>query len=488
MDCCCHACPRKIALYTIHSELVALLLMQKKNLLSSIKQHWPHFPIRHLYWMGICSASLAFLFALTPSESVQANRSNSLKLNSAMDLESEWAASQQADHPELSTESTNENAEISDNPLPHSWHRIVAKIKTGDTLARVFSRYSIDSNLLHSLANHSNGQWFAHLHSGQELTLDFDSQDTLQGLSLQVTPLKYYIASRLPNNSFSIEKHETKPDLRVAMAHATITSSLSEAGRRADLPEKLMLELAKIFSWDIDFAQDLKQGDQFSVVYERHYVKGKPIGSGKILAAEFINDGHTFTAIRFEDADGQASYYTPSGQPMHKAFLRTPVEFTHISSYFDLYREHPILHTIRAHKGVDYAAPRGTPVKAAGDGDIVFAGSKNGYGKVIMIQHGPKYRTVYAHLNGYAKGIKSNMSIHQGQVIGYVGSTGLATGPHLHYEFQVNGIHQNPLTVKLPNSPTLSGKYLAMFQTKRQFLLHQLAAAKFTQTVVASSR
>ncbi len=451
------------------------------------------FPIKHLYLIGVCCSALFILFALAPPEQAEAKRNNLNLIDKLTQVEADSSTIEAPNFNDPSALGISPEAEIYDleNPLPKSWRRIRVEIRAGDTLGKVFERLSINAantQIIEQLTSAPQGAVFSLIHPGETLTFDFDAHDTLQGLSLRATPLIYYIASRTTDNRFKIEEHHIKPDVHTSIAHATIQSSLFKAGQQADLSETLVMELAKIFRWDIDFAQDIHEGDQFSVVYETHYLRGKAIGSGKILAAEFINDGRTFSAIRFEDANGEADYYSVDGEPMHKAFLRTPVEFTHISSYFDPHREHPILHSIRAHKGVDYAAPRGTPVKAAGDGEIVFAGTKSGYGNVIMIQHGAQYRTVYAHLNGYAKNIKANMPIHQGQIIGYVGSTGLATGPHLHYEFQVNGIHQNPLTVKLPNSPSLSPKYLAAFKTQSQFLIHQLALAKTNQTIVASSQ
>ncbi|HLF66329.1 MAG TPA: peptidoglycan DD-metalloendopeptidase family protein, partial [Gammaproteobacteria bacterium] len=196
------------------------------------------------------------------------------------------------------------------------------------------------------------------------------------------------------------------------------------------------------------------------------YVDGRRSTPGDIIAAEFINQGKVFRAIRYENAAGQVDYYTPEGHSMRKAFIRTPVEFARVSSKFNPHRRHPILHTIRAHKGVDYAAAKGTPVRATSDGVITAANTQRGYGKVIEIQHGSNYSTLYAHLNGYASGMKKGMAVKQGQIIGYVGMTGMATGPHLHYEFRVNGIHKDPLTVELPNSDPIHAKH------KLQFLAH----------------
>ncbi len=238
------------------------------------------------------------------------------------------------------------------------------------------------------------------------------------------------------------------------------------------------MELAAIFGWDVDFALDIRAGDSFTVVYEELYLNGEKLRDGDILAAEFNNRGKRYRAIRYQDPRGRTEYYSPDGKNMRKAFLRTPVAFTRISSRFSLGRKHPILHHIRAHKGVDYAAPRGTPIKATGDGKIVFRGRKGGYGNTIIIQHGGRYSTLYAHMSRFARSLRTGRRVRQGQVIGYVGSTGLATGPHLHYEFRINGAHHNPLTVRLPDASPLPRKYRRNFKASTAPYLAQLDLLK----------
>jgi murein DD-endopeptidase MepM/ murein hydrolase activator NlpD len=202
------------------------------------------------------------------------------------------------------------------------------------------------------------------------------------------------------------------------------------------------------------------------VIYQEIYLDGEKIGNGNILSVRFRNQGKLYTAIRYEDKSGNVSYYTPEGMSMRKAFLRNPIDFFRISSRFSLGRKHPILNTIRAHKGTDYAAPIGTPVKAAGNGKVTFAGRQNGYGNVVIIQHGSRYETRYAHLNGFARDVRAGRSVKQGQVIGYVGMTGLATGPHLHYEFRVDGVHRDSLTIKLPTAEPIAASEKASFMVK----------------------
>jgi murein DD-endopeptidase MepM/ murein hydrolase activator NlpD len=195
---------------------------------------------------------------------------------------------------------------------------------------------------------------------------------------------------------------------------------------------------------------------------------------GDIIAAEFVNQGRSYKALRYKDPKGDVDYYAPDGKRLRKKFLRTPVNFTRISSGFSLHRKHPILNVIRAHKGVDYAAPTGTPIRAAGDGKVVFKGRKGGYGKVIILRHGAIYSTVYGHMSRYARGLSVGKRVRQGQIIGYVGMTGLATGPHLHYEFRVHGVHRNPLTVKLPAAAPLPARYHADFQAHTEEALARL--------------
>jgi murein DD-endopeptidase MepM/ murein hydrolase activator NlpD len=234
------------------------------------------------------------------------------------------------------------------------------------------------------------------------------------------------------------------------------------------------MELANIFGWDIDFALDIRQGDSFSLLYEEHYLDGEKLRNGRILAAEFHNRGDRFQAVLFTDPDGRGQYYSPDGKSMRKAFLRSPVDFRRISSTFQRERFHPVLGERRPHRGVDYAAATGTPIKAAGDGRVITRGVQGGYGNTVIIQHGNNITTLYAHLSRFQKGVTNGSRVRQGQVIGYVGKTGLATGPHLHYEFRINGRHQNPLTVKLPDAEPIPSKYREAFQQQSRPLLAQL--------------
>ncbi len=260
---------------------------------------------------------------------------------------------------------------------------------------------------------------------------------------------------------------------QLTSSHGMVQTSLYRAGQDAGLSEDLLNQLTGIFAWDIDFANNLGYGDLFTVVSGIN-----SSGHEEILSAEFVNRGRILTAIRYQDADGNINYYSPEGKTMRKSFLSTPVAYDHISSHFDAHRKHPILNRIRAHKGVDYAARTGTPVKAAGDGLISFLGNKGGYGQVLILKHGEHYETLYAHLSQFKQDLLEGDNVRQGEIIGYVGQTGLATGPHLHYEFRIDGVHSNPEKVTQDNSSTINRQLLADFKSKAQPLLAQLYQTK----------
>ena len=245
---------------------------------------------------------------------------------------------------------------------------------------------------------------------------------------------------------------------RKRIAHGTIQSSLFLAGAEAGLSDKVIMNIAGIFAWDVDFVLDIREGDSFVVQFEEIWQDGEYVTDGEIIAAEFNNNGRTIQAIRFIDDDERSDYFTPEGDSVRKAFIRAPVDFTRISSNFNPNRRHPILNTIRAHRGVDYAAPRGTPIQASGDGKVIFRGVKSGYGNVVILQHGGNITTLYAHMSKFAAKARVGQRVRQGQTIGYVGATGLATANHLHYEYRINGVHRNPRTVALPKASPIDSK------------------------------
>lgn len=363
--------------------------------------------------------------------------------------------------------------EILDSQLSTAWQAVT--VRSGDSLAAIFSRLGLSPRELHDLmASSKETARLRQIMPGQGLRFLIDSDSSLRQLVYAVSPLESLFVVRTGDTFHaSLEQRET--EIRAAYAHGVIDSSLFLAGQRSGLSDNLIMELAAIFGWDVDFALDIREGDEFSVIFEEHFLDGEKLHDGAILGAEFVNQGRRYQAVRYVDPDGRADYFAPDGMSMRKAFLRTPVEFSRISSRFGK-RKHPVLNKFRAHKGVDYAAPRGTPIKAAGDGKVIFAGTKGGYGRTAIIQHGGRYSTLYAHMSKFAGGVRSGRHVRQGQTIGYVGSSGLATGPHLHYEFRVNGVHRNPLTVKLPEAAPISAALKSDFLDHADRLARQLAA------------
>lgn len=351
-------------------------------------------------------------------------------------------------------------------------------VKSGESISSIFSDLNLSREDLHKII-HTNetGKQFADVLPGKNLVATIDAQGKLEQLAYAKNPFETLIATR-NDHGFDVGVFSKKVDNEITTAHGIIHSSLFEDGLNAGLSEKLILGLAEVFAWDIDFALNLRDGDQFTVIYEKLFVDGQEFDSGDILAVEFINHGKKYSAVRYIDNQGNSGYYTPEGNSLKKAFLQTPMDFAKISSHFSLHRKHPVLNTIRAHKGVDYSAAIGTPVKSTGDGKVAFKGEKNGYGNVIEISHANKYSTLYAHLSGFKSQLKVGSMIKQGDIIGYVGNTGLATGPHLHYEFRINGEHINPVTAKIPHSIPLDKSLLVKFKDQTKPLMEKLAMAK----------
>lgn len=337
------------------------------------------------------------------------------------------------------------------------------KIKKGDSLSSLFSKRKLNKEL-HSIMELGEGvQELKSIYPGQKLHFHFTEQD-LVAIELE-TSINRRLKIFKQEDNYYAEEIVRNFETRIQAASSTIENSLFLAGKRAGLSAALIMELANVFGWDIDFALDIRSGDQFSVVYEEKYLDGDKIKDGTIISAEFVNAGKRYRAARYTNSKGVTDYYSENGRSMRKPFLRTPVDFARISSRFNLKRKHPILNKIRAHKGVDYAAATGTPIKASGDGKVIYRGTKGGYGRTVIIRHGGTYSTLYAHMHKYAKNTQVGKRIKQGQIIGYVGKSGLATGPHLHYEFRVNGVHRNPLTVKLPDAKPLPKSELARFKS-----------------------
>ncbi len=347
------------------------------------------------------------------------------------------------------------------------------KVKNGDTLTAIFNRIGLDARDVYNVTKlDKKNKLLTKLSPGQTFDITVSANNELQSLHYHIDKTKTLIINK-PDNNWQVNLESRNYEPRITYSKGVINSSLFEAANEAGLSESLTMDLAYIFGWDIDFALDIRQGDSFVVLYEELFLEGEKVKDGNILAAEFINQGKSYKAVRYTDSDGKSNYYADDGTSMRKAFLRSPVDFSRISSRFGK-RHHPILNKIKSHKGVDYAAARGTPVKASGDGKIIWRARKGGYGKTVIIQHGNRYRTLYGHLNSYSRNARSGSRVKQGQIIGYVGSTGRATGPHLHYEFRVNGSHRNPLTVKLPSAAPIHKKHKEDFVEKSNPLLTQL--------------
>lgn len=349
----------------------------------------------------------------------------------------------------------------------------LAVVKAGQSLSDIFREQGLSpSDLQRTLDAQTDAAALRRIRPGDEFAFDIDPSGTLRALRFDRSE-----AARVTLNFTTDTVTESIQDRalerRVEMAHGVINSSLFEAGDHAGMSDLMTLRLANAFGYDIDFAQDLRVGDSFSVIYDQVYRDGERLHGGDIIAATFVNQGKRFTAIRFTNSNGETLYYTEDGRPLRKAFLRTPVEFTRISSKFTVGRMHPILGKMRAHRGVDYAAQSGTPIRAAGAGKIVFRGKQSGYGNVVILQHQGKFTTLYGHMSKFATG-RVGQSVSQGQVIGYVGMTGLATGPHLHYEFRINGKHRDPLTVTLPKEEPLPASELARFNNGSGAVLARL--------------
>ena len=366
---------------------------------------------------------------------------------------------------------TGEEDIVTETDTANNWHKVT--VKSGDSLALIFSRLGLSPTTLYNIM--ALGKEVTNLKKirpGQILNFQIE-EEKLTALEYEMSLTKTLIVSK-NENKFISEVKETELETVIKNSSGVIYDSLFLAGKRAGLTDNLIMQLVAVYGWDIDFALDIRQGDSFTVIYEEKFKDGVKVSDGPIIAAEFINRETPLRAIRYTHEDGRVDYYADNGDAMRKAFLRTPVELARISSRFNLKRKHPILNKIRAHKGVDYAASTGTPIKATGDGTVIFAGKKGGYGRTVILKHGGKYSTLYAHMHSYARGVRTGARVKQGQIIGYVGKSGLATGPHLHYEFRINGVHRNPLTVKLPKVESINKKHLAEFKSKINPMLVEL--------------
>lgn len=470
----------------------------------------PFFPKVHLIALIACATLMIITMVFIPSNDVAAERNNSqtesdtiqisLKANDQEPLDQATNTEQQRASEVITIKpaknipteqpisspiaaTQEETTSIVSAPPPEEkWLTIT--VRSGDNLSTLFKKAGFGANEMYPMIHGIKpNKTLDRLMPGDELAFLIESGE-LHKLRHIKSPLVSTLITK-NESTYSVEKVERTPDTREVYKQGVIEQSLFLAGQSAGLSQSKIMELAAIFGWDVDFVLDIRKGDSFRVIYEELLLDGEVIKDGNIVAAEFINQDKVFQAIRYTDSKGDSNYYTPEGDSMRKAFLRTPVDFTRISSGFNPNRKHPIFKTNRPHRGVDYAAATGTPIKSSGDGKVIFAGKKGGYGNVVIVQHGQKYTTLYAHMSRIKPGTKRGNRVSQGQTIGYVGSTGYATGPHLHYEFRVNGVHRNPLTVPLPQAQPLPKSEVAKFSPLSSNMLAQLETYK--QTRIASA-
>ena len=356
------------------------------------------------------------------------------------------------------------------------YETLTLKIKRGDTLDRLFRANNLDLGHLAEIARLDEaGKQFRKIKPGDIFEITHDEGKLVRMYS--ALNLTSALQVDREESGFTATIIERPIEIRKRLAHGVIETSLYESGADAELSDKTIMNLAGIFAWDVDFVLDIRKGDNYFVQWEEIWQDGEYVTDGEIIAAEFNNDGRSYQAIRFVDSSGRTDYFTPDGNSVRKAFLRSPVDFR-VSSPFNPNRLHPVLKTVRPHRGVDYAAPSGTPIKAAGDGKVIFRGVKSGYGNVVILQHGGNITTLYAHMSKFASSVRAGSRVRQGQTIGYVGATGLVTGAHLHYEYRLNGVHRNPRTVKLPQADPIAREYRDEFLAEARPILAELEQFK----------
>ena len=360
---------------------------------------------------------------------------------------------------------------IPENVFDGAWTDL--EVQSGDNLSALFTKVGLNAQDMYKVLNSSDEAKILNtLYPGYQLSFQIPEPGKLTQLKVLKSPLEGYLFT-LEQDNYKVETITRTADIVPAFKEGNIVDSLFLAGQRAQIPAIAIMDMADIFGGVIDFILDPRAGDSFSILYEEKYLDGKYIGNGDIIAAQFINEGKQYTAVRYVSEEGKVGYFNADGESMRKAFLRTPLDVFRISSNFNLQRKHPILNTIRAHRGTDYAAPRGTPVRATADGVVTWAARNGSFGKLIVIQHDGKFETKYAHLNDYGEGIKKGARVRQGEIIGFVGTTGSSTGPHLHYEFLVNGVHKDPRTMleKMPETFTIDDSEMPRFRAHTEDIL-----------------
>lgn len=437
-----------------------------------------NYPRRHLMLASCLGVALAVGFLFSPDESAYGDRLQMPEPLTVNDL------SQLVDTtPELNTDplpfDTLPRPAVDSSSVELAlWQELT--VEPGDNLSALFNRVGLTASDLHRIVNSSDdAKVLNRLFPGYQLSFYIPEPGQLQQLQVLTSPLEGYVFTR-QDNQFEVEPIRRDADVVQVVKQGYIADSLFMAAQRADIPAGVIMSMADIFGGVIDFLMDPRDGDEFSIIYEEKYLDGELVGTGSIIGAQFINRGREHVALRYENEAGESGFFNPEGESMRKAFLRNPLDVFRISSGFNPNRRHPILNTIRAHRGTDYAAPTGTPVRATADGIVTWAARNGSFGNLIVVEHDSRFETKYAHLNAYADGVKKGTRVRQGQVIGYVGSTGGATGPHLHYEFLVDGVHKDPQTVvnQLPQAITLDDEEMPRFLEHARDILERFANAR----------
>ncbi|MDL0432493.1 peptidoglycan DD-metalloendopeptidase family protein [Marinobacter sp. TBZ242] len=461
------------------------------------------FPKTHITIAAATSVVVAAAILMSPSADVEANRmAYALDLNEGTVTETGDTGNSSAKQASSSEKPAHVVASIADQPqLPEALDTAAAiaeasepelkwqeyRIKSGDTLSSLFSRAGFNDGIMLSVI-HGDGEAdkLQRLYAGETISFATDDAGELAAVDLQRNLLETLRVEKT-EDGFKGETVVREPDVKPAFASGIIDGSLYVAAREAGMSDRLSMEMAGIFGWNIDFVYDVRKGDRFEVVYEELYLDGEKFGTGDIISARFVNRGKEVVALRYKDSNGDTDYYSPDGSSMRKAFLRTPID-ARVSSSFNLQRRHPVLDVVRPHEGTDYAAPPGTPIKAAGHGRVQFAGWKGGYGRTVILKHGDNITTLYAHLSRFGKGISTGTRVKQGDTIGHVGSSGMVTGPHLHYEFRVNGSPRNSRTVKLPDAKPIPKSEMARFSkfANQQVAKFELFRQDYQQLAMAA--
>jgi len=361
----------------------------------------------------------------------------------------------------------------------------IERIQAGDTLSNVLARLDTSSSdvIATMTASKAGSAAIRSLRPGRAISATITPDGQLQSLDVPVSERGMYRLERIDGRLKEVSDEDASGTL-TRLSAGRISSSLFAAADAAGLPDAVTMKMAEIFGTEIDFHTDIREGDEFSVLYEANTRNGAEVGVSRILAADFVNNGRRYAVIHFVDSDGNEGYYTPEGRNLKQAFLRSPLEFSRVTSGFKM-RFHPIKKTWRQHTGVDFGAARGTAIKATSNGKVEFVGSKRGYGNTVVLRHRNKISTLYAHMSGFARGLRPGQSVSQGDVIGYVGSTGWATGPHLHYEFRRNNQPTDPLQVALPKAEPLEESEMARFGSVATERLAQLATLNYSRELAS---